>query len=92
MFEAKRIFSQRNVETQATEWFFQAREGIIGPYESERVAEKGLEGFVAHCRQRGLDGGRGGRKQVGLALEPLEPFTIKEFDPARRKKGLDSLN
>lgn len=93
MFEVKRIFCQTNNDTQLPEWFFQAREGVIGPYESREVAEKVLQGFIAHCQARGSDGGRSGRQEVGLALEPMEPFQIAwQFDPVKRKKGIDSIN
>ncbi len=93
MFKVTRIFCQTNSETQLPEWFFQAREGIIGPYESRHEAEQVLQGFIVHCQSRGADGGRGGRQQQGLALEPVEPFRVAwQFDPAKRKKGIDSIN
>lgn len=93
MFEVKRIFCQRNNDTQVAEWFFQAREGVIGPYDSEDLAEKVLAGFIAHCKARGADGGRTGHQATGLSLEPIEPFQVAwQFDPARRKKGIDSIN
>ena len=93
MFKATRVFCERNDATQMAEWFFQAREGIIGPYESQKVAETALAQFIDRCRDRGCDGGRDGRTEGGLSLEPMEssssPFV---FDPLRRKRGIDSLN
>ncbi|HEY8218626.1 MAG TPA: hypothetical protein VIF86_00850 [Methylobacter sp.] len=40
MFEVDRTFSQRNAETGLMEWFFSAREGILGPFHSKKEAEK----------------------------------------------------
>jgi hypothetical protein len=58
MFSADRVFSQLNTETGAIEWFFSAREGIMGPYISKDYARHMLLEFEKRCREQGSDGGR----------------------------------
>lgn len=88
MFKADRIFHQRNPRSGEVEWYFQAREGLIGPYKSRDIAEKMLKAFIERCIAAGDDGGRS-QKKTGLTLEKVEDFAVFEFDPSKRKKGKD---
>lgn len=95
MFSADRIFSQRNRSTGLVEWFFNAREGIFGPYGSRETTQKALDEFVKKRVASGDDGGRSKKKQgqpqtLELSLESREygPFA-QEYDPLKRKKGVD---
>lgn len=75
MFQSERVFSHRNTATGLVEWFFNAREGVFGPYNSKDVAKKTLEEFVQKCITAGDNGGRGmAHKQFPkTALKPKEP-------------------
>lgn len=58
MFEAERVYNQRNPTTGITEWFFLAREGYFGPYVSKEAAQNQLAAFISYCVKNGDDGGR----------------------------------
>jgi hypothetical protein len=91
MFEVDRTFSQRNAETGLMEWFFSAREGILGPFHSKKEAEKAIETFINFNIKNNDDGGRSPSRNVELSLEPLNGSmnTIK-FGDTKRKRGVDS--
>ncbi|MGZ4981549.1 MAG: DUF6316 family protein [Methylobacter sp.] len=90
MFEANRTFSQRNAETGLMEWFFSAREGILGPFHSQKEAEKAIKTFINFNVKNNDDGGRSSRRNLELSLEPLNGSmnTIK-FGDTKRKKGIE---
>lgn len=58
MFQAERVFAQRNTRTGLIEWFFNAREGVFGPYTTKDIANQFLKEFVERCKASGDDGGR----------------------------------
>lgn len=58
MFAPNRIFSMHRIATGKTEWYFQAREGNIGPYPTKSQAELMLEKFIQTCIELGYAGGR----------------------------------
>jgi hypothetical protein len=88
IFNPDRIFSQRNNKTGLLEWFFSAREGLFGPYDTRDTTVKIVQEFIERHKAIGDDGGR---SKAELSLEPLEDNeTIKTFDPLKRKKGLDT--
>lgn len=65
MFQADRVFSERVPSSGATEWFFLAREGIVGPYSSKETASNELQDFINRCIQAGSTGGRNrGKKEL----------------------------
>jgi hypothetical protein len=68
MFALDRIFSQRDPGTGLMEWYFDAREGLMGPYRTEGTGRKALEAHLEHCRRCQLDGGR----RLGLRAPRLE--------------------
>ncbi|MDD5033168.1 MAG: hypothetical protein PHE55_00290 [Methylococcaceae bacterium] len=71
MFQLQRVFSQRNPNTGVMEWYFDAREGTMGPYPSEPTAQKALGDHIIFCIQNKLDGGRKlGIEKTDLTLEP----------------------
>ncbi len=90
MFEVDRTFSQRNAETGLMEWFFNAREGVLGPFHSKKQAEKAIETFTNFNIKNNDDGGRSSTLNVELSLEPLNDSmnTIK-YDDTKRKRGID---
>lgn len=93
MFGSDRFFSQRNGATGLTEWYFNAREGVFGPYKSKEMAVKVMEEFVEKHKLAGDDGGRSQGSQdsaLSLSLESMQYGSApREFDPLRRKKGLE---
>lgn len=91
MFEIDRTFCQRNVRTGLMDWFFNAREGIFGPYESKQMAQKELKVFVDRRKASGDDGGRSKKNEDKLTLAPLEHAELEPifFDYSKRKKGID---
>ncbi len=55
---ADRVFFQANQITGLATWFFRAREGIMGPYETRATAEQRLMEFKAFCQRAGITGNR----------------------------------
>lgn len=81
MFEAERIYSQRNHKTGMTEWFFYARECSFGPFSNEKIAKEELDNFIRHCVKNQADGGRKpASKTTKLSLEPMHEFVFKRRD------------
>ena len=69
MFSADRVFSQRSTSIGSMEWFFDTREGLMGPFRTEDIARKALGNHVEYCRRHKLDGGRKlGVRQLRLEL------------------------
>ena len=92
MFEIDRTFCQRNAKTGLMEWYFNAREGIFGPYNTKPIALDELNIFVERRKLAEDDGGRSSvKKKDKLTLVPLEykPIEPVLFDYAKRKKGID---
>lgn len=72
MFNVDRIYSQNSPKSGMTQWYFQAREGNIGPYRSRQQAETMLKKFIQSCLETGQTGGRDGATQKpGLQLNLL---------------------
>jgi hypothetical protein len=57
-FDNERIVSEVNAMAEDIEWFFRAREGLIGPYPSRSFAQTMLIRFKARCQNRKNTGGR----------------------------------
>jgi len=92
MFEIDRTFSSRNADTGIMEWFFSAREGIYGPYNSKEDATKDLQEFIQFCMKAGDDGGRTKPASDRLSMMPKESSEVtKQFNPLKKKKGIESL-
>jgi hypothetical protein len=58
MFEVDRTFCINNQSTGKIEWYFQAREGDSGPYESKKEAQTMLKAFIKECIELKKTGGR----------------------------------
>ncbi|MCX7100341.1 MAG: DUF6316 family protein [Methylobacter sp.] len=58
MFKADRIFYINNLRNGKVEWYFQAREGDVGPYKSKEEAQTVLKEYIAECIKQGNTGGR----------------------------------
>jgi len=58
MFRCERIFMHSNPSIGRNEWFFNAREGVYGPFLSKEEASHSLEEFIKHKIERNDDGGR----------------------------------
>lgn len=58
IFPANRVFQQTNPATGATEWFYSAREGIKGPYDSKERTLHELNLFKNISSKLNLTGGR----------------------------------
>jgi len=50
MADLKRVFAQHNTGTDRLEWYFMAREGLKGPFESEALAEGSLQRYIEYCQ------------------------------------------
>lgn len=68
IFKSDRTFSHRNPDTGLMECFFNAREGIYGPYLSKEEASLCLKEFLAHCIKFADDGGRKNHEQRQFSL------------------------
>lgn len=78
MFEAERVYSQRNPKTGQIEWFFMAREGNFGPFPDKNTATREMNSFIKNCIKQGSDGGRSkGKKAFKLGLVPMDEFAYK---------------
>jgi hypothetical protein len=93
MFVIDRTFSYRNLNTGLVEWFFNAREGIYGPYSSKEQASTFLKEFIKHRMAMGDDGGRHIKpEKIPLFIIPKEFSAVaKSYDPFKKKKGVESL-
>ena len=75
MFEVDRTFYINNQSTGENEWYFQAREGDCGPYESKKEAQIMLNAFINECIEQKKTGGR----EPGQSAQPT-------FNPRPRPK------
>lgn len=64
MYEIDRICCQRNTQTGLMEWFFDAHQGVYGPFSSKEKAVKSLE------KLKDVD--RKSNGNVKLSLVPLD--------------------
>lgn len=90
MFQADRVFFQRNPASGLVEWYFLAREGTFGPYPSQEIARTMLNEYIERHKAAKDTGGRTANSPVALCLESkaYDP-TVHEYDPMKRKKGKD---
>ncbi|MGD0961130.1 MAG: hypothetical protein ABSB19_15090 [Methylomonas sp.] len=58
MFDYERVYSEKKVSTGEVSWYFQAREGDCGPYDTKEEAQSMLYEFVQECIRSGATGGR----------------------------------
>lgn len=77
MFSADRTFSIKNQETGLTEWYFQAREGNAGPFESKKDAETGLKEFIKYCVDTSNTGGRDTKPKQPGAMTPTSTLNTQ---------------
>jgi hypothetical protein len=57
--DSDRIFQGDSTYPEHEEWYYRAREGIVGPYLKREDAAIALEYFVRYCQRHGITGGRG---------------------------------
>jgi hypothetical protein len=48
MYSPDRIFRHTNFESGICAWYFEAREGMFGPFDSEEQARSKLRTFIKH--------------------------------------------
>ena len=88
MFKTDRIFSCFNLDSGLTDWFFNTREGICGPYSSKEEASKFLKEFRKKRMVECDDGGRSSPEQKLFSIIPKEnSVDAIRFDPFKQKKG-----
>lgn len=58
MFTSNRIISYTNLSSGNISWFFLAREGAFGPFDSKQYTVAVLEQFVKNCIESNNTGGR----------------------------------
>lgn len=81
MFKPDRTFSQRNNETGLVEWFFSAREGVLGPFQTKEQAKKSIAEFIQHNIKTNDDGGRSSGNSITL--------DSASFEGSETKRGKD---
>ncbi len=74
MLNTKRIYSTINTETGIMKWYFQAREGNIGPFSSKPEAVSGLKEFLLNVVKNGQEGNRDINSQESIAALQLQSF------------------
>ncbi len=79
MFKPDRIFSTHNQKTGKAEWYFQAREGNVGPYETRKQAEFMLQKFIETCVELGYSGGRKQESRNSPAAVKIQSFLHYEL-------------
>jgi hypothetical protein len=89
MFELDRTFCQSNSDTGLMEWYFNAREGVYGPYRTKQIAEKELKIFINRHKINNDDGGRkSGKKPLQLFTMPLD-ISLEPKSTGSKKKDFD---
>ena len=58
MNKTKRLYSTLNLRTGTMQWYFKAREGQAGPYDTKAHALRRLHSFTEMCLRQGETGGR----------------------------------
>lgn len=58
MFQHNRMFTDRDPGTGLMKWFFESREGVMGPFDSEKIANTELQRHIDYSKRNGIDGGR----------------------------------
>jgi len=48
-FNADRVYCQTDEATGVEKWYFDAREGILGPFDTEGIARSSLQAHIKHC-------------------------------------------
>jgi hypothetical protein len=48
-------------------WYFDTREGIMGPYRTESAGRQALDNHLDYCKRFQVDGGR----RLGLRVQKL---------------------
>jgi len=71
MFEADRIFYMNNISNGNKGWYFQAREGIAGAYDSIEEVQFMLKEYIKECIGSGNTGRRNPKRVQN------EPITFK---------------
>lgn len=82
MSENDRIFVLKAKTLYPKEWFCETREGLMGPFSSERRARLALLRHLKKCMQHHVDGGRGlGPDRGRVVLSKADPtFDITKLD------------
>jgi transposase len=87
MFEYERVYAENIITSNEVKWFFEAREGDCGPYETKAQALAMLDAFIQECIQLGKTGGR------DVNIKPCQDVVVnkrhKFFYPAEGDLHLD---
>lgn len=81
MSMSDRTFSRLNPVTGGIEWFFNAREGVFGPFPTQEIALNAVTEFVRQKIEQNDDAGRLGGN-AGFCMEPLG-YSIFSASPYR---------
>jgi hypothetical protein len=79
MFTPDKIFATQNQKAGKPEWYFQAREGNVGPYETRNQAELMLKKFIETCIELGYSGGRKQESKNSPAAVKIQSFLHYEL-------------
>ncbi len=79
MFKPNRIFSTQNPKTGLPEWYFQSREGNVGPYPTKQQAELMLKQFIETCIALRQTGGREQENKNSSEALQLQSLLHYEF-------------
>jgi hypothetical protein len=79
MFEDDPIYSQADRSTGMQGWFFNTREGEMGPFLSKEKAKMARQEHLDYCIKHSIDGGRTtGTTNSKLSLEPLYTHPVND--------------
>jgi len=81
MFEVDRVYSSIDPRTGKCGWYFQAREGDSGPYETRAEAQAMLKEYIQECIEMGMTGGRKPGEKTG------KPFDASGHQPKFKYTG-----
>ena len=84
MFKPDRIFSTQHQKNGRPEWYFQAREGNVGPYETREQATFMLKKFIKTCIELRHTGGR-----EQESINPLAELHVQNFLNYEAKSDLN---
>lgn len=74
MFKTNRVFSTINTETGSMKWYFQAREGRVGPFDSKQQAVISLKDFIQDAIKQGESGGRRHDNEMSASALHVQSF------------------
>jgi hypothetical protein len=90
MFEYERVYSENTFTSNEVKWYFEAREGDCGPYNTKSEALAMLDAFIQECIGLGKTGGR------NVNIQPSQDVVVNKrrrfFYPAQNDIHINLVN